>query len=116
MDLIDEQQRPLAAGRQAVVGLGEDLAKLLDPAGHGADLLEMAAALAGQQPGERRLAGARRTVEDHRAEPIGRQQPPQQLALAEKVLLADELVELRRPHPRGQRLGGTAVLFFGSGK
>ena len=111
MDLVDEQQRPLAGGRQAVVGLGEDLAQLLDPAGHGADLLEVAAALAGQQTGECRLAGARRAVEDHRAQPIGRQQPAQELALAEKVLLADELIQRRRPHPRakGSRHGGSLL-------
>ena len=116
MDLIDEQQGSLARRREPVVGLYEQLAQLLDPGGHGADLLEVAAALAGQQPGERCLAGARRPVEDHGAEPIGRQEPPQELALAQKVLLADELVERRRPHPRGQGLGGTAVFFFGSGK
>ena len=42
---------------------------------------------------QRRFAGARRTVEDDRAQPIGRQQPPQQLAFAQKMLLADELVQ-----------------------
>ena len=92
------------AGREAVVGGGEHLAQLLHAAGHGAELLEMAAALLGQQPCQGGLAGAGRAVEDHRAQPVGRQQPPQQLPLAEKMLLADELGQRCRPHPRRQRL------------
>ena len=102
VDFVDEQQRPLALGREPVVGRREDFAQFLHAAGDRADLLEMAAAFAGQQPGQRGLARARRTVEDHRAEPIGRQQPAEQFPFAEKVLLADELVERGRPHPRRQ--------------
>ena len=64
-----------------------------------------AARCAGQQPGQRRLAGAGRAVEDHRAQPIGRQQPAQQLPFAQKVPLPDELLQRARPHPRRERLG-----------
>ena len=65
-----------------------------------------------QQEGERRLAGAGRAVEDHRAQAIGRQQSPQQLAFAQKLLLADELVERGGPHPRRQRLRAAPVRRF----
>ena len=58
------------------------------------------------------LPRARRAVEDHRAQAVGRQQPAQQLALAEEMLLADELVQRGRPHPRRQRLGAAAVAFL----
>src|SRR5207237_5371508 len=39
------------------------------------------------------LAGAGRPPEDQRPEPVGQQHPPQQLAFAEELFLADELVE-----------------------
>ena len=112
VDFVDEQQRSLAVGREPIAGRGEDFAQFLHAAGDRADLAEVASRGAGQQPGERGLARAGRAVEDHRPEPIGRQQPPQQFALAEEMLLADELVERSRPHPRRQRLGFQAILGF----
>ena len=112
VDFVDEQERPLAGGREAIVGRRENLAQLLDAARDCADLLEMAAGGAGQQPGKRGLARARRTVEDDRAEAVGGQQAAQQLSLAEKVPLADELFERAWPHPRGQRLGFASMGVF----
>src|SRR5205814_8162414 len=53
--------------------------------------------------------GPRRAVEAARAEPVGHQHPAEQLAGAEEVLLADELVQGPRPHPGGQRLRPPAV-------
>ena len=99
-------------GREAVVGFAQHLAQFLHAAGHGAELLEMAAALLGQQPGQGGLAGARRAVEDHRAQAVGLQQPAEQLPLAEKMLLADELGQRHGPHPRGQRLRPLPVAFL----
>ena len=112
VDLVDEQQRPLAGGRQPIVGLGEDFPQLLHAAGHRADLAEVAAGGAGQQPGQRGLARARRAVEDHRAQPIGGQQPAQQLSFAQEMPLADELLQRARPHPRRQGLGFPPVRSF----
>ncbi len=53
------------------------------------------------------LARAGRAVEDERGEPVGLEHAPQQLALAEEVLLADELLQRARPHAGGQRRAGT---------
>ena len=53
----------------------------------------MAAAFTGQEPGERGLSRAGRAVKDYRSQAVGRQQPPEQFSLAEKVPLADKLVE-----------------------
>ena len=52
---------------------------------------------------ERRLAGARRPVEDHRVRAAGLDRRAQRRALAEQVLLADEVVERARAHARGER-------------
>ncbi len=42
--------------------------------------------------------------------------PPQQFAFAQKMLLPDELLERRRPHPRRQRLRLLPILSFGGGE
>src|SRR5204863_7642255 len=54
--------------------------------------------------GERGLAGARRPVEDHRVRPALLERGAQRRALAQQMLLADELRERGRTHPHGQRL------------
>ena len=52
---------------------------------------------------ERGLAGAGRAVEHQRHRLVGLHQPAQRRALAEQVLLADDLVERARPHADGER-------------
>ena len=69
-------------------------------------LLERGFRLPRHQARERRLAGAGRAVEHHRVRPPLVDRRPQRRAGLEQVLLADELVELARPHPRGERLVG----------
>ena len=81
------------------------------PAATGVERLEAALGVVGDDVGQGRLAGAGRAVEDQRREPVGEQHPAKQLAFAEEVLLADELVERARPHPRRQRSGLVAILF-----
>jgi len=44
-------------------------------------------------------------VEDHRAEPVRGDQPAQQLAGAEEVFLAGELIQRGGPHPGGEGPG-----------
>ena len=58
----------------------------------------------GEEPGEGRLAGARRAPQQDRAEVAARRRRAQRPALADEVLLADELLERPRSHPRGERL------------
>ena len=109
VDLVDEQQRLVAAHAQSVAGCVEHFAQILHAAGDGAQLDELRPAGLRQQMGERRLAGARRTVEQDRAQPIGREQSAEQLAFAEEVLLAGELLERSGPHPRGKWLRAAAI-------
>ena len=65
---------------------------------------EVGADLGGQQPGEARLAGAGRAPQEQRREVAAGDAPAERPALADEVLLADELVEVARPHPGGERL------------
>ena len=46
------------------------------------------------------------------AKAIRRNQPAQQLPIAEELLLSDELFEVSRTHPRGQRSGSIQICFF----
>ena len=97
------------AGFQLGGRLLQHVAHFLGAGAGGVEAGEAAVRLVGDDVGQGRLAGAGRAVEDQRAEPVGREQPAEQLAGAEEVLLADELVERPRPHARGQRLGPAAV-------
>ena len=55
-------------------------------------------------PRERRLAAAGRPVEDHRVKRAALDRGAQRRLAAEQVLLAGELVERPRTHPRRERL------------
>ena len=78
-------------------------------------LLEGGPRVHGQQPGQRRLAGAGRPVEDHRVRAAFLDRGAQRRAPAEQMLLAHELAERRRAHAGGQRLvaGGHRVCPLG---
>ncbi len=58
----------------------------------------------GEEPGEARLAGSRRTPQEERREVAALDRPAQRPALAHEVVLADELLEAPRPHPGRERL------------
>ena len=104
MQFINEKNRAPAGVGQFGTRFLQGLAQFLDSGGNGVDLTKLAARMLGDDVGQSRFAAAGRTVEDHRAEPIGLEQTPQQLAGAEKVLLPDEFVQRPRPHACGQRL------------
>lgn len=87
----------------------EYLADVLDPDGGGIGAVEVAFGVGGNEFGERGLAGTRWAVEDHASEAVGLEHASQQLALAEEVSLAGELVEGPGAHPYGQGLGGAEV-------
>jgi hypothetical protein len=64
----------------------------------------------GDDPRQRRLAGARRAPEDDRLQQVALDRFAQRFAGREEALLADELVERPRPHALGER-GRCAGLF-----
>jgi hypothetical protein len=104
VDLVEEEDRRAGwVGSFALRGAGDHLAHLGPPRVDGRELLERRARMLGREPRERRLAGARRPVEDHRVRLTGLERRAQRRALAEEVLLPDELVEPPGAHARGQR-------------
>ena len=104
MNLVDEQQRLATARGQAVAGRAEYFAQFLDPFSHRTDLPELAAARPRQQTGQSRLARAGWTEQDHRSQPVGFEQAPQQFPLPQEMLLADELLERLGAHAGRQGL------------
>jgi hypothetical protein len=60
--------------------------------------------LAGDDLGERSLAGAGRPVKNQRLNAVGLDGAAQQLAGREDVGLSGEFVKIARAHPRGERL------------
>ena len=104
MDLVEEEDRPLLVERETVLGLGDRRPDVGDAAHHRRQRHEMGADLLGEEAGEARLAGARRTPQQGRGEVAPGDAPAERAALADEVLLADELLEAARPHPGRERL------------
>ncbi len=103
MDLVEEEDRALAA-------VAEPLARPLDDGAHlrlagldGGELLERGARRARHDPCEGRLAGARRAEQDQRADAVLLDRAAQRRARPDHPLLADEVVERAGAQPLGER-------------
>ena len=104
VDLVDEQDAAAAIQRQALLG-ARDRGPHLGDAGHdGREGVEVGADRVREEPGERGLAGARRAPQEQRREVTAGDGPAERAALADELLLADELVQVARAHPRGEGL------------
>ncbi|MGZ8514538.1 MAG: hypothetical protein ACXW4H_05070 [Candidatus Limnocylindrales bacterium] len=60
--------------------------------------------LGGEQAGKAGLAAARRALQEERRQVAARDAAAQRSAIADQVVLTDELVQVARSHPRGQGL------------
>ncbi len=103
VNLVEEEQRRLRArGTRRARGLhrGTDI---LDPGHHGRELDELRVGAPGDEPRQRRLAGAGRSPEDQGVQLPGLDGAAQRLARTEHVLLADDFLQRSRPHPIGER-------------
>src|SRR6185437_10854426 len=103
----------LAAIREALLCRIKNAANFLDPNRGGIDLLEMALAVTGDQTRERRLSGSGRAVKNDAGNAVGLEHPAEQFALAQEMLLADELIERARAHAHRQRRDLTQVFLAG---
>ena len=116
VNLIDEQARPLAVVLEPATGCVEHLANLLHPRSRGGELDEAAPRLAGDDLGEGRLPHPRRTMEDHRSDPVRFDEPAEESTGADDMLLPHVVGEPARPHPGCQRRGPGNVGGSRSGK
>ena len=104
VDLIDEEDGPTAIDRQLLTGRSNRCPDVGDAAHHRRQGGEACLDLGGEQPGEAGLAGPRRSPQQERSEVAPLHRPTQRAALAHEVVLADELGQVSRAHPCGQRL------------
>ncbi len=102
VDLVDEEDGALAELAAALLRGGDGGADVGHAGQHGVDGDEMRPRGVGDDARQGGLAGARRAVEDDRAELVGLDGAAQQPARADDVLLADELVQGARAHARGE--------------
>jgi len=94
MDLIDEQDGAVAPCAAAASASGHHRLDFLDAAEDGAEGNELrSGVIAGDELGQRRLAGAGRSPEDDRGEFIALDLAAQRLLRPENMLLPDEVLE-----------------------
>ena len=103
MNFIDEQYGFATVGGQFVACLLQDGPQFFYAACHRTQRSKSAAASRSQEARQRRFATARWSIKNHRAQAIGLNQPAQQLALAQKMLLPNKLVQRTGTHPCSQR-------------
>ena len=108
VDLVQEQNRapggPTSGGNLCALACSlTDSADLCEPHLHGAALLEDPARTGREHPCQRGLARARWAVEDHRMRFASLQRNPQRGPGCQHPLLADEVPQVHRSDPRGQR-------------
>ena len=102
VDLVHEEDGALAPARAVGLGFRDHLADLLDAGQHGREGHEARARDLGHEEGQRGLARARRSPEDHRVQGAVLEGAAQDLAGAHQVLLAHDLVQGSRPHAVGE--------------
>ena len=103
VDLVEEEDRPRAAGRVPVRGALEHRADLGAARLHRAQLLEDGLRAFGDHPRQRRLTRPRRAVEDHRVRLAALDRGAQTRCVAQQVRLPHEFLERARPQSRRQR-------------
>ena len=106
VDLVAEQNGAASFVLEALLRLLDDLTHAGHPLGDRGERLEVPLRVVRDQPGEGRLARAGRAPEDARPDVAATDQLAQRLPRPEQVLLAEKILEARRPHAGGERLGG----------
>ena len=100
--LVEEEDRRPAGGT-ALLGACDHLADLSAPGIDGGELLERSLHTRRDDPGQRRLAGAGRSIEDRGVGLARFDRDAERRSLAEQVRLTDELVEVARAHAGCER-------------
>ena len=103
VDLVNEQDGGLLVESLAFLGAGHRLAEISHAGRHCADRLEMRLRDGGDEPGQRSLAGARRSPEQDGRYTVDFYSPAQDPVFGKDMLLPHEFVEGGRSHPLCQR-------------
>jgi hypothetical protein len=103
VNLVDEDDRALAARTARRLGRRHHLLDVLDAREHGAERDETRLRAVRDHARDGRLAGARRPPEDDGLQPIPVDRLAERPAGSEDLLLAHDLVEGAWAHPLGQR-------------
>ena len=105
MDFVDKEDGRLTRIFEPVGGASQHPAHVGHVGFHAAQALEFAFGVARDDLGHRRLACARRPVENQRLNAVGFDGAAQELSRAEDMSLADELLEGAGSHAGSQRSG-----------
>ncbi len=103
MNLINEKDGLLLVLAAAFLGFLDDAAQVSHPRRDCTDGAEVGIGGIGNNIGQGGLAAARRPPEDNRGQLASFNGPPEHAPLAHELLLADELLKIRWPHPGCQR-------------
>src|SRR5207245_5697045 len=106
------QNRSAAGLPKVRASFFQDFANVRNTGGDRVDLAKAAMGMLGNDVSQGSFAGAGRTIENQRVEPVGLQHTTQQLGRADEMLLADEFLQRPRPHSRRQRLGFSQIRFM----
>ena len=104
VDLVEEEEAPRPVQIESFLGLGDRRADLDDPGHDRRHAAEVGADLGCEEAREAGLAGPRWAPQQERCEMPTSHAPTQRTTLADEVLLPDELGQVARSHPGGQRL------------
>ena len=102
MDFIHEQQRPLAR-RRHLLGICKGFLEVGDAGEHRRQRCEAHPYRLGEQPRDRRLAGAGRSPEDDRRQLPRSNHPPDRALRARQMLLPDDIGQAAGAQPLGER-------------
>ena len=97
VNLVEEQDRAAVVLAETLASPFDHFPDVLDARRHGRELLELLRGAAGDCQGQRRLAGAWRTPEQHGRQRVGFHETAQRLAGTEQVGLTDDVVDRARP-------------------
>ena len=111
MHLVDEQDGARLVVLEAIFGLLDGLAEVVDAGEHRIERGEVRLGGVGDDAGEGRLARPRRAVKENRRHPIRLDGAAEKLALANEVLLPHKLVERTGAHAISQRRPPLSHLF-----
>ena len=104
VDLVDEYDCAALVVAARLIRLLDDAPQVADARRDRIELLERAVRHRGNHLRERRLARARRSVEDDGRDLVHLDHAAQEVAAPDRLLLADELVKIARAHAARERL------------